>query len=90
MDPHGVPRDVQREAAAAAAAAAAAVAPPPSPSACKARLLHPGDRVSKRFRVLRLLNSGGCAEVYEAVDETTGEHVGIFFFFFFLFRSGDS
>lgn len=79
MDPIGVPREVAREAAAAGLPPRAPVpspAPAPAPySSAHKRLLKPADRVSMRFRVLRMLNSGGCAEVYEAIDETTGEHV---------------
>jgi hypothetical protein len=39
--------------------------------------LGPGDRVANRYRVLRLLGTGGMASVYEVFDETRGTSVAM-------------
>ena len=49
-------------------------APPPSPSSTA---LQPGELVAGRFRIRRMIGSGGMGEVYEAEDIVVGQTVAL-------------
>jgi eukaryotic-like serine/threonine-protein kinase len=47
------------------------------PLSSESALLHPGDELCGRFRVLREIAEGGMGQVYEAFDSELGVHVAI-------------